>query len=46
MILFVPPTRCQVAPYGEPPGVKGDWETGRHIAEEMWNVLLEDKGLS
>ena len=36
----------QVAPYGEPPGVKGDWETGRHIAEEMWSVLLEDKGLS
>ena len=47
MILFIPPTRCQVAPHGEPPGVKGDREwVGGHITEEMWSVLLEDKGLT
>ena len=31
---------------GNPPGVKGDREWGGHITEEMWSVLLEDKGLT
>lgn len=26
--------------------MKGDWERGRHIAKEMWSMLLGHKGLT